>query len=303
MTSTSHKILFFGNERLVSGLVRTEAPILRGLLKRGYDIKAVVSHHSDTRSRKPRPLEVAEAAAEHDIPVFLPDKPMEIYETLAEFQADAAVLVAYGKIIPQKLIDLFPLGIINVHPSLLPKYRGPTPIESPILNGDSESGVSIMQLSSEMDAGPVYAQVRVAIEPSDTKFTLYGKLERTASDLLFGSLPAILDGSLQPTPQNDAEATYCQLLSKADGLLDPKELTAKEAERHVRAYLGFPKSKLVVSGHPIIITKAHVIDQPKTPLDIKFRDGAFLAVDELIAPSGKAMSGEAFLRGYAAGGN
>jgi len=130
------RVVFFGNERLVSGLQQTDAPILRGLIERGYDVVAIVSHHSETRSRKERELEVATIARDHGIPLLLPSKPAEILEQLITFNADIAVLAAYGRIIGQKVIDIFPLGIINIHPSLLPRYRGPTPIETALLNGD-----------------------------------------------------------------------------------------------------------------------------------------------------------------------
>ena len=105
MTPQSKTLLFFGNERLVSGLKATNAPVLRALIKNGYTIAAVVSHHTDGQSRSNRPLEVAEVAEEHGIPVLLPNKPAEIIDTLAHFKADAAILVAYGRIIPQRIID------------------------------------------------------------------------------------------------------------------------------------------------------------------------------------------------------
>lgn len=300
MPPASKALLFFGNERLVSGLDSTDAPILRGLLNRGYRVKAVISHHSDTRSRKPRPLEVAEIAAKYDIPVFLPNKPADIIDELKSFRADAAVLVAYGRLIPQRVIDIFPQGIINIHPSLLPRYRGPTPIESVVLNGDKTTGVSIMQLGAGMDDGPVYTQQEIPLDGTETKFEVYDKLKTLSETLLFAHLPAILDGTLQPTPQNNSNATYCKLLDKKDGLLDPTRLTTTEAERTVRAFLGFPKTSLTIGNQRIIITKAHVASEQKTPLDILFKDGAFLSIDELIAPSGKTMNAAAFLRGYVA---
>ena len=300
MTKTSKTLLFFGNERLVSGLKKTEAPILSGLIERGYTIRAVISHQEHSNSRNKKPLEVAEIAKANNIPVLLPDKPTDIYDELRSFQADAAVLVAYGRIIPQKIIDLFPLGIINLHPSLLPKYRGPTPIETPIVNGDKMSGVSIMQLSAGMDDGPVYAQREFPIESDDDKFDVYDKVTAISTDLFFDVLPSILDGSLRPKPQDDTQATYCNLLKKSDGILDPNSLTALEAERRVRAYLGFPKTKLSIGDQSLIVTKAHVVNVQKTPLDVKFSDGSYLRVDELIAPSGKMMDAAAYLRGYAA---
>lgn len=299
-TSLKNKVVFFGNERLTSGLPQTTTPILCGLIERGYDVVAIVSHYSDTRSRSNRPLEVAKVADEYSIPLLLPNRPADINDELVALGADIAVLVAYGRIIPQSIIDIFPKGIVNVHPSLLPKYRGPTPIEAPILEGDTKTGVSIMQLSSGMDSGPVYAQTTVPLAGTETKFELYDMLVTASTSLFFETFPKILDGSLQATSQDDTQATYCQLLQKEDGFLDPTQVTAKNAERKVRAYLGFPKTKLVISGQQVIVTKAHVTDQQKTPLDIQFRDGAYLSIDELIAPSGKMMSADAFLNGYAA---
>ena len=297
MTPPSKTLLFFGNERLVSGLKRTNAPVLRALIEHGYTIAAVISHHTDGQSRTNRPLEVAEIAKEHGIPVFLPNKPAEIIDTLASFNAEAAILVAYGRIIPQRVIDLFPKGIINIHPSLLPKYRGPTPIESAIVNGDKETGVSIMRLTAGMDEGPVYAQTRFPLAGTETKFDLYNNLAARSARLLIDSLPSILDGGLKPIPQNNEEATYCQLLTKTSGRLDPATQTAVQAERLVRAYLGFPKTRLHIGDYDLIVTKAHVTDQQTDALVVPFKE-KFLRIDELVAPSGRIVTAEAFLRGY-----
>jgi methionyl-tRNA formyltransferase len=300
MKNTSTKIVFFGNERLVSGLKRTDAPVLTGLIERGYDVRAIISHHSEAKSRSNRTLEVAEIGESHHIPVFLPDRPADIMDQIIALEADIAVLVAYGRIIPQRVIDLFPKGIINIHPSLLPRYRGPTPIESAVASGDAETGVSIMQLTAGMDSGPVYGQSPMKLQGTETKFDVYNTLAHNGARLLFELLPSIIDGSLQPKPQDEARATYTQLLSKADAWLDLTTITATEAERRIRAHLAFPKSKLNVLGRDIVITKAHVSDTKNTPLDLESQDGAFLSIDELIAPSGRAMNAEAFLRGYAA---
>lgn len=299
MMNTSKTILFFGNERLLTGLASTDAPILTGLIEQGYTVAAVISHHSESQSRDKRPLEVAAIAEKHGIPVLLPDRPVDIYDELAAFNADAAVLVAYGRIIPQKIIDLFPLGIINIHPSLLPKYRGPTPIESAVLNGDSKTGVSIMSLSADMDAGPVYDQVEVTLDGTETKFDAYEKISTAASTLLFSILPAILSGELKPQPQV-GEPTYCRLLTKADATPDLSQFTATELERQIRAYLGFPKTKMTIAGHQVVITKSHVVESAESPLDIACKDGTYLRIDELIGPSGRKMDAKSFLNGYAA---
>lgn len=297
MSNSGRKLIFFGNERLVSGLDHSETPVLKALIDAGYDIRAVVANDSGTRSRKPRPLEIAELAKKHDIPVYLPERPMDIYDELQAYGADAAVLVAYGRIVPQKLIDLFPFGIINIHPSLLPKYRGPSPIESAIKNGDESTGVSIMSLTAKMDAGPVYHQVEFHLPKYETSPHLSQKLASLAATELIAALPKIFDGSLVPTEQDESNATYCQLITKSDAKLDPTTQTAEQAERLVRAYKAFPRARLSVAGHELIILQAHLSDTKLTPLDIPFKQGV-LSIDELVAPSGKTMTGEAFIKGY-----
>lgn len=301
MTNTSKTIVFFGNERLVSGLPRTDTPLLNGLIERGYTVAAIVTHHSESVSRSKRPLEVAEAAAQHSIPIFYPNKPIDIIDHLRSLNAEAGVLSAYGRIIPQTLIDIFPKGIINLHPSLLPKYRGPTPIESAILNGEKETGVSVMALSAGMDSGAVYAQLTTPISTTDTKFDLYHTLSTQGAALILDALPSILSGNLHPTPQDETKATYCSLLQKQDAYINPMNITAVEAERHIRAHLLFPKTKITIQdGRIIIITKAHTSDQPQSPIDPQCSDGVYLNIDELIAPSGRTMSAQAFTNGMRA---
>lgn len=295
MSNTSKTIVFFGTEQF-------SLTALTGLIDAGYLIAAVVTKPDSKKGRGQKLVapSVKILAEKHGIPVWQPTKVSEINEKIATLDSPAGVLVSYGKIIPQSTIDLFSPGITNVHPSLLPKYRGPSPIESAIENGDEKTGVSIMQLSAAMDAGPVYAVKTHGLNGDETQPELYETLADVGTQLLLETLPRILDGSLTPRPQNDDEAVYCKLLQKADAQLNLAALTAEEAERKIRAHLSFPKSKLVFHEHILIITKAHVTHSKKTPLDFVCRDGAFLCVDELIAPSGRRMSAEAFLRGYAA---
>jgi len=284
----------------VSGLVSTEAPILTGLIEQGYTVLAVVSHHTESQSRKQRPLEVAAIAEKHGIPVLLPNKPDDIYDQLAAFDADVAVLSAYGRIVSQKVIDLFPLGIVNIHPSLLPKYRGPTPIESAIANGDTEAGVSIMSLEAGMDSGPVYGQTTVALNGTETKFDLYETLSAAGARLFFDLFPSILSEESQAQPQV-GEPLYCQLLSKEDAFIDPTALTAQEIEQRIRAYLVFPKTKMTIAGHLVIITAAQVVDSVESILDIVCKDNSVLRLTQLVSPtSGRPISGKDFLNGYAA---
>jgi methionyl-tRNA formyltransferase len=230
---------------------------------------------------------------------------------IAELNHPAGVLVSYGKIIPQSTLDLFTPGIINVHPSLLPKYRGPSPIETAILSGDEETGVSIMQLSAAMDAGPVYAQVRYSLDGTELIDSLYTQLGFIGNKLLVETLASILDGSLQPTPQNDTAATYCQLIKKSDGVIDWNKPTEQIA-REIRAYKGWPQSRTTLGGIEVIVTKATpiypidnsvpgnikvVYDEDVKTLFVGTADGS-LEIDALKPLGKKEMPVSAFLAGY-----
>ena len=287
------RIIFFGTEAF-------SADALRALIASNFNVVAVVTKPDQPKGRGHKLTEplVKTIAREHDIPVWQPTKLADVAEQITSLQPVAGVLVSYGKIIPQSIIDLFTPGIINVHPSLLPRYRGPSPIEAAIIHHDNQTGVTIMQLSAAMDAGPIYAQRIIPLDHTETKPALYATLSRIGNQLLVDTLPDILSGALTPTPQNDADATYCSLLSKQDGLLDPADLTAVQAEARVRAFLGFPRTRLPLGDQTLIITRAHVSKTAETPLSVQFSDGNYLAPDELIAPSGKTMTAEAFLRGH-----
>ena len=287
------RIIFFGTEAF-------SADALRALIASNFNVVAVVTKPDQPKGRGHKLTEplVKTIAREHDIPVWQPTKLADVAEQITSLQPVAGVLVSYGKIIPQSIIDLFTPGIINVHPSLLPRYRGPSPIEAAIIHHDNQTGVTIMQLSAAMDAGPIYAQHIIPLDHTETKPALYATLSHIGNQLLIDTLPDILSDALTPTPQNDADATYCSLLSKQDGLLDPADLTAVQAEARVRAFLGFPRTRLPLGDQTLIITRAHVSKTAETPLSVQFSDGNYLAPDELIAPSGKTMTAEAFLRGH-----
>jgi len=293
MINISQPIVFFGTETF-------SLYSLSALIDAGYIIAAVITKPDSHKGRGQKLIEppVKTLARKHNITVWQPTKLAELTDNIKLLDAPLGVLVSYGKIIPQSVIDLFTPGIINVHPSLLPKYRGPSPIESAIANGDQETGVSIIQLSAQMDAGPVYAYAPLELTGSETRPQLYQTLGELGAQVLLATLPDITHGVMAAQPQDDSQATYCQLLQKTDAWLQPDTQTAVEAERLVRAHLGFPKSKLHLNGHDIVILKAHVSTQQKTPLDVAFLGGAFLSIDELIGPSGKTMTAEAFLRGY-----
>jgi methionyl-tRNA formyltransferase len=299
------KLLFFGNERLATG-VTTTAPTLKALIDEGYEIAAVVVAQSEGRpSRKERRLEVAEIAEEHNIPLINPNPLYEAKDALAKFGAEAAVLVAYGRIIPQEVIDIFPKGIINIHPSLLPRHRGSTPIESVILRGEKETGVSLMKLVTKMDAGPVFAQETVLLRGNETKQALADQLLNIGKDMLLQYLPDILNDKLKPSNQDNALATKDSQISKQDSELD-FEKPAIELERQVRAHAGWPRSRALIGTTEIIITGAHAEDVSGLAgtlwldgdkLAIHCSEGT-LVIDTLIPPGRKEMTGQAFLSGY-----
>ena len=292
-SGTKNPLVLFGTEDF--SLIA-----LKSLVEAGYHIEAVITKPNTKRGRGGKLTEPAVKvfAREHNIPVWQPNRLIDIASDIESLGSPAGVLVSYGKIIPQQILDLFSPGIINVHPSLLPEYRGPSPIEAAIVNRDGRTGVSIMELSAEMDAGPIYFQTPYALDQTETRPELYETLGQLGANLLVQYLPSILDGSLQPTAQNDTDATYTQLLTKDNSRLDLSILTPGEAEARIRAHLGFPRSRLKIGDYDVIVTKAHVVMDKKTPLDLECANGAYLSIDELVAPSGKTISGDAFLRGY-----
>lgn len=294
MTNTSKTIVFFGTDSF-------SAPSLEALINAGYSIGAVVAK-PDSRSGRGQHLTpplVKTIAKKHHIPVWQPARLVDIVDDFRALGDIVGVLVSYGKIVPQSIIDLFTPGIINVHPSRLPQYRGPSPLESAIINGDSSTSISVMLLTAGMDEGPVYGYTDLDLNGTETQESLYETAAELGAETLIQLLPLILSGEAAAQPQDDSQATYSHLLTKADSLLDPTTLTAAEAERKIRAHNVFPKTKITTHGQVVTITKARVASEP-AGLSIECKDGTHLVIDELIAPSGKKMSGQAFLNGYAA---
>ncbi len=307
----SKKILFFGNERLATGIT-TAAPVLQDLIAHGYEIGAVVVAQNELgKSRSSRQLEVGLVAEQHGIPLLSPVSLADpgVQQQLTSSGAQAAVLVAYGKLVPPTLLTLFPRGIINIHPSLLPLHRGSTPIESVILEGATETGVSLMQLAEKMDAGPIYAQERVALSGTETKQGLSDQLLSLGTELLRQNLPGILDGSTTPQPQNDADATYDEHIDKPHGVIDWAK-PAIRLEREVRAYAGWPRSRATLGYTEVIITAAHTQDG-SGPVGSLWLNGSrqigmytgdgILVIDSLVPAGKKEMSAQAFLAGYTPG--
>ncbi len=294
-SGTNYSIVFFGTEDF-------SLHALKALVENNLPVAAVVTKPDTKRGRGQKHTQpaVKTYALEHDIPVWQPVKLGDITDDIKKLTKPVGVLVSYGKIIPKSILSMFNPGIINLHPSLLPTYRGPSPIETAIRNRDNKTGVSVMLLEPKMDAGPIYTQAPYALDQTETATELYRVLGIMGANLLVRALPHIIDGTLTPTKQREADATYCQLLTKEDGVLDPATITPGDAEARIRAYLEYPRTRFTIGKHQVIITKAHAVMTKETPLDIECQNGAFLSIDELIAPSGKTMTAKEFLRGYQA---
>lgn len=296
------RIVFFGNEQLAQGLEKPITPIFDALIANDYDIAALVLPRDPTSKSRPNDkMAIITVAENHSVPLIFADQESDLDETLRKLNAEIGVLASFGKIVKQPTINVFPHGIVNIHPSLLPKYRGSTPIETAIVNGDNETGVSLMQLVAKMDAGGVFAQEKIALNGDETKQELYEKLASIGAKLLIENLPKIGSGELQPTPQNEAEATFTTQLMKNSGDLDLTTMTASECERKIRAFLNFPRTRLNFMNHETVITTANVMPNfagDEWPDIIPCADNTFLQITELINPkSGKRMKAADYLRG------
>jgi methionyl-tRNA formyltransferase len=229
------------------------------------------------------------------------------------------ILASFGVMIKPDLLELFePEGILNLHPSLLPRYRGASPIESAILAGDKDFSFSIMKLVRAMDAGPVYHQATLENLPLD-KTAIYQALAETGTTWLVDNLSNIRtsqpDGApvlgLEPTPQDDTKATFCGKLDKSMSFLQPNKYTAPELLRQIVAYQGFPKPKYEFFGKTCIILKARVLrvtdilceaagldGKASSPLMIKCADRNFIVVEQLQPEGKKPMDAISFMNGY-----
>lgn len=293
MKQKSNQLVFFGTEDF-------SAAILEKLLDAGLKFEAIITKPDVKKGRGQRlQSPTVKTVANHwGIPVFQPQNLAEMRQAIAKTSRFIGLLVSFGKIIPQDIIDSFELGIINLHPSLLPQYRGPSPIETAILNGDLETGVSVMSLNAKMDAGPIYGQKSIPIASNATASWLYQQATKVGSQLLIQLLPQIMTGAIAPLPQDDSQATYCQLLLKTQGFLNPESNSASQLARQIRAFERFPKSRIDIFDQTCIITEATADTEPLSPINFQCQDGNFLNIHYLIAPSGKNVSAQEFINGY-----
>lgn len=290
------RVLFLGTPEFAAIPLRALAHDPR------YSVVGVVTQPDRPagRSSKMLPPPVKQEADRLGIPVMQPEtlRGPDAAAQLAALQPDVGVVAAYGELLRKNILAIPPLGYVNIHPSLLPRYRGSAPINGAILSGDSETGVTVMLLESKMDAGPILAQQRVPLPPDARAGTLTTELFELGSALLLETLARYADRQIEPVAQDDQQATYTQLLRKTDGTID-WGAPAAQIERMTRAYDPWPGAWTSWRGQPIRVGAA-IVDpswqgaaQPGAVLDrgpgIWVATGAGALELREVQPSGKRM--------------
>ena len=270
MTNNNLKIAFFGTPEFA-----TET--LSALAEAGYNTSAIITQPDRPLGRKhamtPSPVKVWALA--HNVPVVsLTD--------IEQIQFDLGIVVAYGNIIPRKILGIPKYGIINIHYSLLPKYRGASPVQAALLAGDTETGVTIATLEKKLDRGPILAKVVHPIAPNDTYNTLHPKLVRLGNDLLIKTLEDYLAGKTVPQTQEHSKATYCGKIDTSDGLIDLADPV--RSDRIVRALNPNPGAYFVYKNKRIKVLSGHISDELYIP-------------EKIIPEGGREMTWGDFKRG------
>jgi methionyl-tRNA formyltransferase len=277
-----------------------------------YQIVGVVTQpdRASGRGRELKPPPVKTLALELGLPVIQPEKLREpaAMEQLRAWSPDLIVVAAFGQILKPDVLDLPRFGCLNVHASLLPRWRGAAPINAAILAGDEETGVTIMQMDAGLDTGPILTQRPLRLTPTDTAGSVSQALSTLGADLLLDTLPDYLADKLTPTPQPEEGVTYAPMLKKEDGLLDFTR-PAEELERRVRAMNPWPGAWLEYNGQPLKVLKAragilftYVAQMPGARLlagnlpAVMTSNGA-LFLEEVQPPGKKPMDSRSFLAG------
>lgn len=291
-------------------------PSLQALLDAGHRVVGVFTQPDKPKNRgmKLQPPPVKVTAQAHDIPVFQPTK-LRDGSALALIQSlapDLIVVAAYGRILPQEILDYPRLGCVNVHSSLLPKYRGSAPIHWAILNGDKETGVTIMRMVQALDAGDIIAQTATPIDPDETVGQLHDRLADLGASLLVETVPKLENGTASFTPQDEAQVTLAPMLSRALSAMDFTR-PARALHDQVRGLTPWPSAVTELGGVRCKIFSTTVLDkttdQPpgtvltadKTGLTLACGNGTVLQINELQADGGKRLKAAEYLRGHSIG--
>lgn len=281
---------------------------LKGLA-RNYEVVGVVTQPDRPagRGRLLTPPPVKELALSLGLPVIQPNRlrEPEALTKLQAWQPELIVVSAFGQILRQNVLDLPRQGCINVHASLLPRWRGAAPIQAAITAGDAKTGVTVMKMDAGVDTGAILSQALLEIYDQDTGETLSPRLADKGAELLLATLPGYLDGEIQPQPQDNALATYAPMLKKEDGLLD-LNLRAEALARRVRAYQPWPGTYILWEGDVFKILRAHAGESSGVrPGEHGIIDNhpalgtsyGWLVLDKVQPAGKKPMPGEVFLNG------
>ncbi|SDP21761.1 methionyl-tRNA formyltransferase [Desulforhopalus singaporensis] len=287
------------------------AAILKALIDSPDEVVAVVTQPDKAKGRGKNlsPPPVKEVALEADIPVLQPAKikTEEFRNGLQSYQPDIIVVAAYGRILPKSLLELAPMGCINVHGSLLPKYRGAAPIQWSVINGEQEVGVTIIQMNEGMDTGDMLLTAKLTPDSEETAGSLFGKLSELGSKVLLKSIRGLKEGAITPTPQDDTCATLAPMLKKSDGLIDWTK-DAKTVECLIRGLDPWPSAFCFLNTKRLRLFRPEVIhkdsgSEPGTLLQAD-KSGLVIAcgsnslrIREIQPEGKKRMSVEAFLCG------
>ena len=300
------RILFMGTPDFA-------VPSLEALVAAGHDVCGVFTQPDKPKNRgmKLQPTPVKVCAQAHGIPVFQPVKLRDgtALAQIRELAPELIVVAAYGRILPDDILAAPPRGCINVHSSLLPKYRGAAPINWAVLNGDSETGVTIMHMAHDLDAGDIIDQAATPIDPDETVVSLHDRLAQLGAALLVKVVAEIAAGTAKRTPQDHDKATLAPMLSRD---LSPMDFTrpARELHNQVRGLIPWPAAVTELGGNRCKVFSASVLDAHtdaapgailaagKEGIQVACGGGTVLRIDELQADGGKRMKAADYLRGH-----
>ncbi len=311
MENNKIKIIFIGTPKF-------GAIILERLIKNGFKPVLVVTETDKPVGRRQiiTPPLVKVIAQRYDINIVQPSKILDSRAQIADLKPDLIIIAAYGQIIPKEILNIPEFGSLNVHPSLLPEYRGPSPVQYAILNGDKKTGISIMLVDEKMDHGPIVSSIKYSIAGEETFGTLLERLAEIGSRLLVNAIPKLINKEIKPMPQDETKATFTKILKKENGKIDWNK-SAEEIERQIRAFNPWPGSFTECEDNKfkiktLKIWKASIQEQTgagpngipgktymATNEKIAVQTGKnFLIIEELQAESGKRMRSEEFLKGH-----
>lgn len=300
------KIIFMGTPDFSVGT-------LEALVDAGHDVVLAVTQPDKPKGRgkEMQFTPVKECALAHDIPVYQPRKirEPECIEELKKYQADVCVVVAFGQILPKEILEMTPYGCINVHASLLPKYRGAAPIQWAVINGEKVSGVTTMQMDEGLDTGDMLEKVEVVLDEKETGGSLFDKLSAEGAALCVHTLAELEKGTITPEEQGESITEYAKMLNKKSGEIDWTK-TAVEIERLIRGLNPWPSAYTYLNGKTLKIWAAAVKNETsdkepgeltevtKHSVGVQTGDG-ILMLEEVQLEGKKRMSADAFLRGNA----